>query len=270
MVENLVHQCAVDGDTTIKLRALIRENQNLRNAYQKAAIGAPVTNFSAFRTDFISVIEAMNSAYHPNAVVSCQNNTKSEKSFGETLKSVLNFGAKKEDSLSTWRKAIAMIRGGGNGMSASEVANRQRQLLQEELSRQGLSSNAKDTILKNFDCYKARTLSAENPENFLEARAECLQIPVTGVNKLFDYWNSFTWRATNSEDWSRRNEVRIKREQKSVNIEQMYSDLRMLTIQDEYNNDATMKGLLDLHVNLQNTNSLLESRIPSAQKNCMK
>lgn len=224
-----------------RLRGLIRENQNLRNAYQKAAIGAPVTNFSHLKSDSVSVVEAMNSAYHPNAVVSCQNNTKSEKTFAETLKSALNFGAKKEDSLSTWRRAIALIRGGGNGMSASEVAAKQRSLLQAELSRQGLSSNAKDTILKNFDCYKARTLAAENPENFLEARAECLQMPVTGVNKLFNYWNNFTWQATNSDDWSRRNEVRVQREKRSVNIEQMYSDLRMLTIQEEYNNDTTMK-----------------------------
>lgn len=73
--------------------------------------------------------------------------TPSQKSFGDTLKNALNLGAKKEDALSTWRRAIALIRGGGNGMSVTEYTAIQRGLLAAELSRQGLSANTKNVIL---------------------------------------------------------------------------------------------------------------------------
>ncbi len=63
-------------------------------------------------------------------------------------------------------------------MTPSQYAIEQRKLLQRELSRQGLSQNMKDTLLKNFDCVKAKTADPKDPKNILEARIDCLSKPI--------------------------------------------------------------------------------------------
>ena len=262
--------CALDSERSKHLQQIIIEIETLHTGFQKAALGTPLTVFEGIRENNVKVAEAVSKAYHPSQTNSCENKTEKEKSVLESLKSIMNLGGKMDDALSTWRKAIALLRGGGNGLSPSEYAQRQRQLLQAELSRQGLSSNAQKVMLQNFDCYKAKTALDNNPENIAKARAECLQIPITGLDKLFNFWNGFTWKTGSSDTFAERQAEQIKRKTRSVNIETMYSQLNALTSAEQDTNDSTTKGLIDLHVDLQNTNNLLENRIAPMQRNCMK
>lgn len=138
-------------------------------------------------------------------------------------------------------------------------------------------------ILKNFDCYKARTLDNSNAENVLEARFSCLQMPITGLEKVFNIgdnaksiynnakttWNDFVWQSNNSNDFIKRREIAISRQNRAINIEEMYQKLNLLSSTDADINDSTKKGLIDLHISLLETNTLLEERIPDMQNNCM-
>ena len=270
VADKLTEMCALDSERSKHLQQIIIEIETLHTGFQKAALGMPLTVFEGIRENNVKVAEAVSKAYHPSQTNSCENKTEKEKSVLESLKSIMNLGGKMDDALSTWRKAIALLRGDGNGLSPSEYAQRQRQLLQAELSRQGLSSNAQKVMLQNFDCYKAKTALDNNPENIAKARAECLQIPITGIDKLFNFWNGFTWKTGSSDTFAERQAEQIKRKTRSVNIETMYSQLNALTSAEQDTNDATIKGLIDLHVDLQNTNNLLENRIAPMQRNCMK
>lgn len=88
------------------------EVQTLQNAYQNAALGTPLDNFSGIRADNIELAKNIETNYHPNKTQSCIPTDKNQQKFGESLKNMINIGGKMDDSLSTWRRAIALIQGG--------------------------------------------------------------------------------------------------------------------------------------------------------------
>lgn len=279
----LANSCGFSGWNGEKLVAIAKEIYLLKQLYQQTALGNAPTDFSGISGDKgRNLAAAITQAYSPSQTISCSNNqTKSQKPFSETLKNAFNFWAKKEDALSTWRKAIALIRGGGKWMSATEYAAKQRALLAAELSRQGLSSNAKNVILKNFDCYKAETsLSNGTPEDILSARAKCLSSPIAGAEKIFEagenFWNTikswknFVWSAKTSDDVIERENEKNKRKSRTFTVINTYMDLNSLVKSDQDDNANMMKNLVDWHLSLQSTNELLEKRIAPMQRNCMK
>ena len=114
VADKLAEMCALDSTRSKHLQEIIIEIETLHTGFQKAALGAPLTDFEGIRANNTKVIEAVSKAYHPSQTNSSENNTEKEKSFFDSLKGILNLGAKKDDALSTWRKAIALLRGGGN------------------------------------------------------------------------------------------------------------------------------------------------------------
>lgn len=277
----LSQSCGFTSENAGKLITITKEIYTLKELYQNTALGNHPSNFDGIRTSNHDIARAITGAYSPQATVSCNNNSQDQKSFSESLKSALNFGASKENALSTWKKAIALIRGGGDGMSPSEYASKQRSLLSAELSRQGLSSNAKKIILQNFDCYKAETLQGNgSSDDFLSARANCLSAPLAGAEKLFETgknfgdtissWKDFTWSTPSTDEVIIREEEKNKRKTRAFNVIEMHGNLQSLTIEDKDQKNAQMKNLIDWHLSLQSTNELLESRIAPMQKNCMK
>lgn len=277
----LSQSCGFTSENAGKLITITKEIYTLKELYQNTALGNHPTNFDGIRESNHDIAVAITQAYNPQATVSCNNNSKDQKSFSESLKSAFNFGASKENALSTWKKAIALIRGGGNGMSPSEYASKQRALLSAELSRQGLSANSKKIILQNFDCYKAEMLQKNgSTEDFLSARANCLSAPIAGAEKLFESgknfgntissWKDFTWSTPSTDEIIIREEEKNRRKTRAFNIIEMHGNLQSLTIEDKIQKDEQMKNLIDWHLSLQSTNELLENRISPMQKNCMK
>lgn len=111
--EKLSNSCALDDATLRSLHDMIIEVQMMKSAYQSTAIGKSVTDFTGIRSENIATATAMSQAYSPAQTVNCSSNSKTEKKFGETLKSALSTGGKMDKALESWRKAIALIRGGG-------------------------------------------------------------------------------------------------------------------------------------------------------------
>lgn len=83
-------------------------------------------------------------------------------------------------------------------------------------------------------------------------------------------WNNFTWKAETTDVYEQRFQAAKKRESRSLNIVEMYDQLELLSSADIDNTTTSQKGLIDLHLRLLETNTLLETRIPVMQKNCMK
>lgn len=126
-------------------------------------------------------------------------------------------------------------------------------------------------MLKNFNCYKQKTSETNgSPENILQARAECLQKPITGIENLYIGWNNFVWSSPNSDTFAERQIALNDHKTRSINIEEMYHTLSRLITNESDVNDDTQKSLIDLHISLEATNNLLENRIPAMQQNCLK
>lgn len=252
---------------------MIQEVQLLKRVYQNTAIGSPdnaLKSFAGIREENKGVADAITQAYSPEQTVSCVDNSATQQSFTETIKNITNLGAKKEDALSTWRKAIALIQGGGDGLSPTEYTSRQRQLLSAELSRQGLSSNAQKVILQNFDCYKSKTLFSNDPMDFASARGACLSAPIAGTDKLFSGWQRYVNSARTTDDRATREREKNARQTRTIHIVEMYNTLNAMTSAEQDINTSINKNLVDWHLSLQLTNELLEARTQPMQRNCMK
>lgn len=176
--ENLARQCALNDANRNTLKNMLVELHIMKNAFQKTALGTPPADAKGIRSQNKKAFDAIIRAYHPNATKTCENTSDQSKDMAKSLKSLFQIGGKLEDSLSTWRKALALIRGGGNGMSVSEVQQTKRQLLANELARQGMTANMQQAILRNFDCYTAKMQNPDSVENALDARIQCLSNPI--------------------------------------------------------------------------------------------
>lgn len=75
----------------------------------------------------------------------------------------------------------------------------------------------------------------------LEARVECLQFPITGLEKIYDAWDNFTWQSKTTPEYSERQTIELSHKTRSFNIEEMYSELHTMTLDDAMNNDSTQK-----------------------------
>ncbi len=109
-------------------------------------------------------------------------------------------------------------------------------------------------------------------------------MPITGIEKVFNIgdntksiynnvgetWNNFVWSANTTDEFTTRRDIAVSRQNRSIDIETMHSQLNLLSSTDSDTNDNTQKGLIDLHINLMATNNLLEQRLPAMQSNCSK
>lgn len=268
--ETLANHCGFDDSNRAKLHDMIVEVNALKNTYQQTVLWTPNNSNPWIRSENASVAEAIKSGYNPAATQVCDATDPAVTNFKAKLQNLLNIGGKMDDALSTWRRGLALIRGGGYGMSVSEYTNIQRRLLQSELSRQGMTSNMQKTILNNFDCYKSKTAGGTDIVWALEARMECLSNPILWIDRLMSGWRKYIAEANNTDDYTKRLSASQTTQANAINIVEMYNTLLPLVNTDEENNDNTISGLVTLHINLQKTNALLEWRLPAMQNNCMK
>lgn len=268
--EQLAKICGFNDENRIKLKSMIIELHLLKNAFQKTALGTPPTQTRGIRAENIPVFEAITRAYHPSATTSCNNGSAANKNFAETLKNMMNVGGKMEDALSTWRRGLALLRGGGDGMSVSEYQRTKRNLLSNELSRQGMTANMQKAILKNFDCFQAKVGPNGDEENFLKARLECLSNPIIGIERNLDAFKNFIGQSKTRGDLVERQEALESVKARSINIVAMHQTLSEMTKFDNENSEEILTALIKLHVRLQSTSTLLEKRLPKMQNNCMK
>lgn len=222
------------------------------------------------RSENAEIWNAIIIGYNPQATASCTNNNSLSQATEKIMTSITNIGWGKEKALESWRKAIALIQWGGSSMTPSQYAIEQRKLLEAELSRQGLSQNMKNTLLKNFDCVKSKTSDPQDTKDILSARADCLSNPLLGIDRLFAPWKDFIASSPDTVTYSERNTAYNERKGKTVDIVKMYQQLESLTNLETDDNAMMQKALIDLHISLMTTNELLQERIKPMQKNCMK
>lgn len=125
-------------------------------------------------------------------------------------------------------------------------------------------------MLRNFDCYKARTQNSEDLEEAMKARMECLSFPVTGAKIKFQEYRNKIADSRTTDELEKNQDSLVRNEKRAVNIQAMYATLQPMITLAQDNNDTTLHNLTTLHASLIRINEKLELRIPPMQNNCMK
>lgn len=108
----------------------------MRAVFQKTALTQPIAEFSPYIRDENShVARDITRAYNQSNVKACQPKSEAEEKVTTSLVNIFNFGGKKDKMLEGWRNAAALIYGRGD-ISGMNYEQKQRQLLEAELSRQ--------------------------------------------------------------------------------------------------------------------------------------
>ena len=268
--EVLAKHCGLDDIAQEKYAIIVQEVYEMRSVFQQTSYTTAKQNFSHIRPDNQQVALGIIGMYNPGNVDACTPKSKTQKNFFDTLSSAFDIGSKKEDALKSWKKAASLITGTFGGGASVEYDDHARKLLSQELERQGFTLNAKNAMLRNFDCYKTKVDNSQNVINNFVARAECLSVPIAGTDRIFRQWDKFVLSSPDTQTLQKRQETAVTSYHRAVNIHEMYNTLQAIIADAQDTNDTTRTHLIQLHQALLETNEKLESRIPSMQKNCMK
>lgn len=126
------------------------------------------------------------------------------------------------------------------------------------------------TILKNFDCYKAETAHDSSAEAAVKARMKCLSNPILGIEKLMLPWRKKVDKARITDERVQATRVLIKQKDIKTEIQTTYSKVQTITSPESDNKIEIITNLVDLHVSLTVAIDLIKKRLPIMQKNCMK
>lgn len=128
----------------------IRINDALETYYKSVTVGL-ATDTSKIPSTYSNVIGEITKDYNPGSTQGCKNQFSFENMSETILKKIGSLSTGIDSSLTNWKYAIALIRG-GDSMKQGQYSDLKKKLLTEELRRQGYSAGAIDQMVKGYSC----------------------------------------------------------------------------------------------------------------------
>lgn len=160
----------------------LSNHTNVMEAYREAVLGdepVTVTDLSLVPPGFI---DSLKDAYGPKAMEAC--NTSGEGTFFEKMKQAIdrigNIGNTMQNGTQDWKDAWAMMQG-----SHKQQDKLEKQLLRQELSRQGLSTSSSERAVRNLDAYN-RGEGWQGINGSMQGIGEAVNNGVAMVQGLYD------------------------------------------------------------------------------------
>lgn len=268
-ISNMANTCNLNDDIKWEFKTLLIENQALENIFKQAALGVP-SNPIGLSEKNIELANAINANYNPTATEWCKDQNGLEEGMAKIMKWIEKIWQKNDSALADWKKAIAMFQWGWSKKTIEERINDKRKQLQSQLSNLGQSVRMSDRIVKNFDCFKAKTTGDDSVAAAVRAKAQCMANPILGLENIL---TPFKKKVTNARTTDERvyhvNNV-IKEDTVKRSVIAMDSLLRSRTTPEIETKSTMMLDLIDLHISLLFTAEAVEKRVPKMAKNCMK
>ncbi len=270
MVREISASCKVDGWAWADLVDILLEHREMETTLKRTALGKWKSVPEKYiRSKNLDTWDKITRTYHPSNTINCESTSDYKKKIQKSQVEISRIWWDIEDALEWWKKWAALFRG-GNWMSSSEYLTKKREILMRELGRQGAVHSTRQTILNNFDCFKAKTADYTQTEEVVSARVSCLSNPVAGLDKDFLKWKNYTYKSKNFSQITNRAHRMMNRKKKNINVAKTYGELVAMTSSQQDIDENTLESLVTLHINLMTTNKLIEDRIAPMQKNCMK
>lgn len=272
---SITNQCNLTDSVKSEFTTLLQENQILEDVYKQAALGTPIVP-SGLSEENIKVAEAINGWYVPTATEWCKDK---KQSLGDSLEEIVQKtlammewnGKNSEWVMVDWKRGIAIFQWLGNGKTIEESIRQKWIQLKSELTRNGFSPRMAQTMLSNFDCFKAKTTWDDSFEAAIKARASCLSNPILGIENmtLLPLRKQVDEAKTIPERVNAVNQL-WDRKKETMDIQKMYSDIEIMKTPAIDLRSELMSNLIDLHMALLFTSEAIEKRLPAIYKDCMK
>ncbi len=265
---------ALEGQSARSLlKSMFIANRTLEYYFKSVATGN--IGLPAGISSSNNLYKAIAKNYSPDATSSCKNEYSFEAVIAGFLNEV-NLNAKSfSDSLKWWEKAIRMFRGTDGTLAERNAL--QSKLLARELSRQWLSQNAQNIMMKNLWCAQVKSDKSSTPEEIARALKSC----DSSADMMLKWvWNSMKSAFEkdyktkgNSLEKYQKNNTRVSTQGKIASDVQGFwktIDATIVNIDETATNDQMLSDLVNMHAQLVGINKLLKQKIPDMQKNCEK
>ncbi len=264
-IETLANNCALNEENEKTIIAFIKLNYELESIYKHTAIGS-VRSIEDIPEAYLPVAQEIQSKYTPEATKECKNSNNYEETMNKTMEAFSKGSFGIEGAWDNWREAIALFSGKSLTGKYDEI---KRKLLKKELARQGMSKAASDIIVSNFDCVQQKK-GWESLDEELKAIADCKQMPVIWAEKIKTEFEKAILQSPTTDVYIARTMKAQALYNDIVNINDLHQSLLGKTSTDIKVNEKIRNTLINMHIRIISTNTLIEKRIPPMQKNCMK
>lgn len=270
----LASKCNLDETNENAVTGRIKANNLLETLYQETAVWYPGVNTDDIPSEYQAVVSEIQQVYNPTATQWCKNQYSFEKMSEEIMNKIGKISFKIESSLTDWKYAIALLRG-GSSLKQEEYSSLKKRLLTEELRRQGYSAGAIDQMVQGYTCMESAMQGDEENRimDFASAKYSCARISILWVDRFMKEWNKMLlgskWARTIAWYLNRyANYDEIK--QKNIDSELTYTNLESMFTEDIPDNEDFLNKFIDLHIMLLDVNERIGKRINPAIKNCKK
>ncbi|MCD5380350.1 hypothetical protein LR004_00325 [Candidatus Gracilibacteria bacterium] len=158
---NGIQNCQLSGNAGDIVGRLIENHSNVLEFYKLSLLGKQ----SSFKGSFIladaNFKSELNNNYNTYTLTDCsQCEGEFDKKIKEAITAISAQDQKSKDGIQQWKDAWSILNGSKN--NTAEYAKLERDLLQGELSKQGIGGNNGETILNNLDKYNNNAYSNQN------------------------------------------------------------------------------------------------------------
>jgi|GEM_PF-5448627 len=167
--------------------------------------------------------------------------------------------------MESWRKAWKLFNGNS---SSQEYAETERNVLRNELSRQGMGTKASQTMLNNLAEYNSQS-KFEGTSGFVSSIGERVYKSVDQFEKAYTGLKAELLKPQTTDKYME-NYSNLKMLKNSINSEIIadYTKTKDLIGPENQTTDDTVGKLLDTHILLESTNRFLKPYVKLSQKTC--
>lgn len=270
------------------LEDLLANHTEIMKLYRETVLGDEPKSVSEVSFAPSGFVEKLEEGYGPEAIAAC--NTSGEGTFFDKVKKAIDrigkLGDVMERGTQDWKEGKEILL---CDMNAAECKNseknqrRERELLREELSRQGLSTKASDRMVRNLDAYN-RGEGWQGAQSSLQGIGEAVNNGVEAVKGLYnearDVGAQYAGggqapgqpspeKAKNSEEYLERlkNLTELKTSV-GTEIQSEYLELLALVSDENVSVDNNLGQLVEMHVILSKTLKAIDPYRETSTKAC--
>ena len=210
----------------------------------------------------------MKANYGPNAFTKANNCEPGvSASIAEALQRIKDGGLGIDKGIEEWTNALKLL----NGDKYEET---ERNLLRDELSKQGLSTKSSQAIMNNLEIYNAKD-THNGVAGFVKSIGERVSSSIDQFTATFSGMSTYLKEMYNrpektittaeyiAKNWQFTTEKDIAQE-----IIQDYENTKSNIGPENQNTDEIVAKLMDIHMNLESINKYLQPFIKVSQKIC--
>lgn len=248
------------------LKEVLKNQVDMMNLYRETVLGDQADGQGLILVgnpqNFVSQLQ---SHYGPKAFEACVKKRDFFKDVGDAFDRITTKGGNIEQGMDDWGRAWKLL---NSNSSDREYADVERNVLRDEMSRQGMGTKGSSVIMNNLAKYNGQAPS-EGLTGFVSDIGERVYASIGQFGKSYDDLKAMLNRPQTTGQYLETTKV-LERLKTDINedIVRDYENAKSLIGPENQSADETVAKLIDTHILLETTNGFVQPYIKIAEQTC--